>query len=310
MDRRKVTVVGAGFVGATAAQRIVDKELADVALIDILEGVAKGKALDMAEAGPWVGTSCRISASKDYAESADSDIVVVTAGMARKPGMSREDLAAINNKIVKEITAEITKHSPEAILLMVTNPLDVTAYVAKQVSGWPRERVIGQSGALDSSRFRTFIAQELNVAPQDVQALVIGGHSDVGMVPLASHASVAGIPLTELLDQATIDKLIERTRRGGTEIVELLGQGSAYYAPSAAIVAMVEAILLDQKRIIPSAVYLEGEYGLRDLFLGVPVKLGRCGVEEIIEIKLSDSERKLLEQAAERVRAMLSTVKM
>lgn len=308
MDR-KVTIVGAGFVGATAAQRIAEKQLADVVMIDILEGVAKGKALDMTESSPWVGMSGHISASKDYAESADSDIVVVTAGMARKPGMSREDLAAINTKIVKEITEQVVKYSPQAILVMVTNPLDVTTYIAKKVSGWPRERVIGESGALDGARFRTFIAQELDVAPQDVQAIVIGGHSDVGMVPLASHTSVAGIPLTELLDQATIDRLIERTRRGGTEIVELLGQGSAYYAPSAAVVAMVEAILLDQKRIIPSAVYVDGEYGLRDLYLGLPTKLGRRGMEAIIELKLSAKERQLLEQAAERVRAMLASVK-
>jgi malate dehydrogenase len=307
MDR-KVTIVGAGFVGATAAQRIAEKQLADVVMIDILEGVAKGKALDMAESSPWVGFNSRLSASKDYAESKDSDVVVITAGIARKPGMSREDLAATNTKIVKEITQEIVRYSPEAILVMVTNPLDVTTYIAKQVSSWPRERVIGESGALDGARFRTFIAQELDVAPQDVHAIVIGGHSDVGMVPLASHTSVAGIPLTELLDQATIDRLIERTKRGGTEIVELLGQGSAYYAPSAAVVAMVEAILLDQKRIIPSAVYLEGEYGLRDLYLGVPTKLGRRGMEAIIELKLSAQERKLLEQAAERVRAMVAAI--
>lgn len=309
MDR-KVTIVGAGFVGATAAQRIAEKQLADVVMLDILEGMAKGKALDMSESSPWVGFNTRITAGEDYALSANSDIVVITAGIARKPGMSREDLAATNIKIVREIVQPIVKYSPQAILIMVTNPLDVTAYVAKQVSGWPRERVLGQSGALDSSRFRTFIAQELEVAPQDVQGLVMGGHSDVGMIPLASHTSVAGIPVSELLDRATIERLIERTKRGGTEIVQLLGNGSAYYAPSAAITAMVESILLDQKRIISSSVYLEGEYGLRDLYLDVPVKLGRRGLEEIIEIKLSTPEHEALQQAAGRIRQTLDKLQL
>ena len=310
--RSKVTVVGAGFVGATAAQRIAESNLAHVVMVDIpqKEGATRGKALDMWESAPLLGFDSRLIGTSDYKETKDSDVVVMTAGMPRKPGMTREDLIAINTKIVKDVTEQIVKHSPKAILIVVTNPLDAMVYAAYKLSGFPRERVIGQSGALDSTRFRSFIAMELGVSMQDVQALVIGGHTDVGMVPLASHASVAGIPLTQLLSEQQIAKLVERTRKGGTEIVELLGEGSAYYAPSAGVAQMVEAILLDQKRIIPSAVYLQGEYGVKDLFLGVPVVLGAKGLERIIELKLSPSEQEMFKKSSELVRQTVSQVKL
>ncbi len=306
--RRKVTVVGAGFVGATTAQRIAEKNLADVVMVDIpqKEGPTKGKALDMLESAPIVGFDAGITGTSDYQQMRDSEIVVMTAGVPRKPGMTREDLININTKIVREVTAQIVKYAPKAIVIVVTNPLDAMVYAAYKLSGFPRERVIGQSGALDSTRFRTFIALELGVSMQDVQALVIGGHTDVGMVPLASHASVAGIPLRDLLSKERIQKILERTRKGGTEIVELLGEGSAYYAPSAGIAQMVEAILLDQRRVIPSAVHLQGEYGLKDLFLGVPVVLGEGGVERIIELKLSHEEQELFQKSAELVRQTIA----
>lgn len=310
--RAKVTVVGAGFVGATAAQRIAESNLAHVVMVDIpqKEKPTKGKALDMLESAPLVGFDSRLIGTSDYRETANSDVVVVTAGMPRKPGMTREDLININTKIVRDVTQQVVKHSPKAVLIVVTNPLDAMVYAAYKLSGFPRERVIGQSGALDSTRFRSFIAMELDVSMQDVQALVIGGHTDVGMVPLASCASVAGIPLSQLLNTQQIEKLVERTRKGGTEIVELLGEGSAYYAPSAGVAQMVEAILLDQKRIIPSAAYLEGEYGIKDLFLGVPVVLGAKGMERIIELKLSPSEQEMFKKSADLVRQTVSQVKL
>jgi malate dehydrogenase len=309
--RAKVTVVGAGFVGATAAQRIAESNLAHVVMLDIpqKEGSTKGKALDMLESAPLVGFDSRLIGTSDSKDMKDSDVVVITAGMPRKPGMTREDLININTKIIRDVTQQVVKYSPKAVLIVVTNPLDAMVYVAYKLSGFPRERVIGQSGALDSTRFRTFIALELGVSMQDVQALVIGGHTDVGMVPLASHASVAGIPLTQLLSAQQIERLIERTRKGGTEIVELLGEGSAYYAPSAGVAQMVEAILLDQKRIIPSAVYLQGEYGVKDLFLGVPVVLGARGMEKIIELKLSPSEQEMFRKSADLVRQTVHQVK-
>jgi len=309
--RAKVTVVGAGFVGATAAQRIAESNLAHVVMLDIpqKEGSTKGKALDMLESAPLVGFDSRLIGTSDSKDMKDSDVVVITAGMPRKPGMTREDLININTKIIRDVTQQVVKYSPTAVLIVVTNPLDAMVYVAYKLSGFPRERVIGQSGALDSTRFRTFIALELGVSMQDVQALVIGGHTDVGMVPLASHASVAGIPLTQLLSAQQIERLIERTRKGGTEIVELLGEGSAYYAPSAGVAQMVEAILLDQKRIIPSAVYLQGEYGVKDLFLGVPVVLGARGMEKIIELKLSPSEQEMFRKSADLVRQTVHQVK-
>ncbi len=306
--RRKVTVVGAGFVGATTAQRIAEKNLADVVMIDIpeKEGPTKGKALDMLEAAPLVGFEAHIEGTSDYAAMAGSDVVVVTAGVPRRPGMTREDLISINANIIRSVTEQVVKHAPEAIYIVVTNPLDAMVYAAYKLSGFPPERVIGQSGALDSTRFRAFIAMELGVSMRDVHALVIGGHTDVGMVPLVSCSSVAGIPLTKLLPRERIDALVERTRKGGTEIVQLLGDGSAYYAPSAGVAAMVEAILLDEKRVIPSACYLRGEYGLRDLYLGVPAVLGAKGVERILEIELAPEEHEQLRKAAELVRETVS----
>ncbi len=310
--RRKVTVVGAGFVGATTAQRIAEKNLADVVMIDIpeKEGPTKGKALDMLEAAPLVGFEARIEGTSDYAAMEGSDVVVVTAGVPRKPGMTREDLISINANIVRSVTEQVVKHAPEAIYIVVTNPLDAMVYAAYKLSGFPPERVIGQSGALDSTRFRAFIAMELGVSMRDVHALVIGGHTDVGMVPLVSCSSVAGIPLTKLLPRERIDALVERTRKGGTEIVQLLGDGSAYYAPSAGVAAMVEAILLDEKRVIPSACYLRGEYGLRDLYLGVPAVLGAKGVERILEIELAPEEHEQLRKAAELVRETVSRLQL
>lgn len=310
--RRKVTIVGAGFVGATAAQRIAEKNLADVVMIDIpeKEGPTRGKALDLLEAAPLVGFEARIEGTSDYAAMEGSDVVVVTAGVPRRPGMTREDLLRINTEIIHSVTENVVRYAPDAIYLVVTNPLDAMVYAAWKRSGFPPERVIGQSGALDSTRFRSFIALELGVSMRDVQALVIGGHTDAGMVPLISCASVAGIPLTKLLPQERIDALVERTRRGGTEIVQLLGDGSAYYAPSAGVAAMVEAILLDAKRVIPCACYLRGEYGVDDLYLGVPAVLGARGVEKILEIELAPEEREQLQQAAEIVRETLNRVQL
>jgi malate dehydrogenase len=310
--RQKVTVVGAGFVGATAAQRIAEKNLADVVMIDIpeKEGPTKGKALDMTEAAPLVGFEARIEGTSDYAAMAGSDVVVITAGVPRKPGMTREDLISINTDIVRSVTEQVVKHAPEAIYIVVTNPLDAMVYAAWKLSGFPPERVIGQSGALDSTRFRTFIALELGVSMRDVHALVVGGHTDVGMVPLVSCAAVAGIPLAKLLPKERIDALVERTRKGGTEIVQLLADGSAYYAPAAGVAAMVEAILLDEKRIIPCACYLRGEYGINDLYLGVPAVLGAKGVERILEIELAPEEQEQLQKAAEIVRNTVNQVQL
>lgn len=310
--RRKVTVVGAGFVGATAAQRMAEKDLADVVMVDIpdMEGPTQGKALDMTESAPLVGFDARISGTSRYEETEGSDVVVITAGLPRKPGMTREDLISKNTEIIKAVTEQVVRYSPEAILIVVTNPLDAMVYAAYKLSGLPKERVIGQSGALDSTRFRSFIAMELGVSMRDVQALVIGGHTDEGMVPLASCASVAGIPLRQLLSKERIERILERTRKGGTEVVNLLGQGSAYYAPSAGVAAMVEAILRDRKRILPCAAYLEGEYGVENLYLGVPVVLGRDGVERIIELELSDDERSRFAKATEIVRETVSKVEL
>jgi malate dehydrogenase len=310
--RRKVAVVGAGFVGATTAQRIVEKSLADVVMVDIpeMEGPTKGKALDMLEAAPLVGFEAKIEGTADYAAIEGSEVVVVTAGVPRRPGMSREDLIDINTKIIKSVTEQVVRYAPDSIYVIVTNPLDAMVYAAWKLSGFPPERVIGQSGALDSTRFRAFMAIELGVSMRDVHALVIGGHTDVGMVPLVSCASVAGIPLTKLLPKERIDALVERTRKGGTEIVQLFGDGSAYYAPSAGVAAMVESILLDEKRIIPSACYLRGEYGIEDLYLGVPAVLGAKGVERILEIELAPEEQEQLRRAAELVRETVGKVRL
>jgi malate dehydrogenase len=304
---RKVTVVGSGNVGATAARSIADKELADVVLIDILQGVPQGKGLDMLEACPIEGSDSRVLGSNDYADTADSDVVVITAGIARKPGMSRDDLLNTNFKVMQSVTAEIVKYSPNCIIVPVTNPLDAMCQAVYRVSGFPRERVIGMAGVLDSARMRTFIAQHLNVSVENVHAFVLGGHGDT-MVPLPRYSTVAGIPLPDLLDAETIKKISDRTANGGAEIVKLLGTGSAYYAPASAAVEMVEAILKDKKKILPCSVFLQGEYGINGLFVGVPVKLGAKGVEQIIQIKLTPDEDAALKKSAAAVKELTDVI--
>jgi malate dehydrogenase len=296
----KVTVVGAGNVGASCAQRIAEAGLADVVLVDILADMAKGKALDLMQAGPIVGHSRAIIGTGDYADCAGSAIAVVTAGVARKPGMSREDLLATNARIVTDVITNLMKAAPDCILIMVSNPLDVTTWLAYKLSKLPKQRVMGMAGVLDSTRFRAFIAMELGCSPEDVEAMVLGGHGD-SMVPLPRHATVSGMPATSLLPKTKLDKIVERTRVAGGEIVKLLGTGSAYYAPAAAVTQMVKAILHDEKRVLPASVLLEGEYGLRDVFLGVPVKLGARGVEGIVKIPLDADERKALRASAKYV---------
>ncbi|MEP6508675.1 MAG: malate dehydrogenase [Gemmatimonadales bacterium] len=306
----KITVVGAGNVGATTAQRVAEKELArNVVLVDIMEGVPQGKGLDQWESAPIEVFDSRIVGSNGYDESANSDIVVITAGIARKPGMSRDDLLNTNAGIVKQVSESVKTTSPNAILIIVSNPLDVMSYVAKQVTGFPRERVLGMAGVLDTARYRSFIAEALDVSVRDIQAMVLGGHGDT-MVPLISYTSVSGIPVTQLMSKEKLDAIVERTRTGGAEIVKYLKTGSAYYAPSAAAVQMCEAIVRDQKRILPCAAWLEGEYGMSGLFLGVPCKLGRAGLEGILEVTLTDEERTALEKSAEAVREPMSAVKL
>ncbi len=306
----KITVIGAGNVGATTAQRIVDKQLAnEVVLVDIVEGIPQGKALDMFEATPVEKTDVRVIGSNGYEETANSDIIVITAGIARKPGMSRDDLMNTNSAIVKACTEAAVAKSPRSIIIVVSNPLDVMTYVAWKVSGFERHRVMGMAGVLDAARFRSFIALELNVSVEDVNAFVLGGHGD-SMVPLPRYSTVAGIPITELLSQATVDRLVKRTRDGGIEIVNHLKTGSAYYAPSSSAVAMVEAIVKDKKRILPCAVHLQGEYGLKDTFVGVPVKLGKKGVEEIIQIKLNPDEQAALKKSADDVSESIAKLKV
>ena len=303
----KVTVVGAGNVGATTAQRIHALGYADVVLVDVVEDLPQGKALDMLESGPVLGSDASIIGTNTYDETFDSNLVVITAGVARKPGMSRDDLLRTNMKIIGGVTAEVVKRSPQCILIVVTNPLDAMVQHAFEVSGLPRNRVFGMAGILDTSRFRTFIARELDVSVEDVQAYVLGSHGD-DMVPLVRYTTVGGIPITELLPQETIDRLVQRTRQGGGEIVQLLKSGSAYYAPSAAITQMAEAVLLDKKRILPCCAYLDGEYGIKGLYVGVPVKLGAGGVEQIIEIKLTEEERAALNRSAESVRELIDVM--
>lgn len=305
----KITIIGAGNVGATTAQRIIDNELAnEVVLVDIVDGIPQGKGLDMYEATPITGVDVKVIGTNGYEETANSDIVIITAGVARKPGMSREDLLNTNFGIVKEATLKSIEKSPNAIIIVVTNPLDVMAYTAWKVSGFERHRVIGMAGVLDTARFRTFIAMELNVSVEDVYAFVLGGHGD-DMVPLVRYTTVAGIPISELLPKEKIEQLVKRTREGGAEIVSYLKTGSAYYAPSAAIVEMVESIVKDKKRILPCSVLLQGEYGLNDVFVGVPVKLGKKGVEEIIELKLTDEEKQALHASASRVKKIIDSLK-
>jgi len=306
----KITVVGAGHVGATAAQRIAERELArEVVLVDILEGVPQGKALDQWESAPVEGFDTMVTGTQSYEDTAGSGIYVVTAGLARKPGMSRDDLLQKNTQIIAGVAEQIKLHSPDAIIVMVTNPLDVMAYVAKEVAGFPRERVIGMAGILDTARFRSFIAMELDVSVEDIQALVLGGHGD-SMVPIVSTVSVGGIPLTQLMAADRIEALVARTRKGGGEIVKLLGTGSAYYAPSSGAVQMVEAIARDKMRVLPCAAWLEGEFGLDGLFLGVPCKIGRGGLEGVIEVELSDEERLALEASAASVRGTMELVQL
>ena len=306
--RKKVTVVGAGNVGATTAQRIHEFGYADVVLVDVVEDLPQGKALDMLESGPVIGSDAMITGSNGYEETADSDLVIITAGIARKPGMSRDDLLLTNMGIVGGVTREVVKHSPECLLLVVTNPLDAMVQHAYDVSGFPRNRVFGMAGILDTSRFRTFIAQEVGVSVEDVQAYVLGSHGD-DMVPLVRYTTVGGIPISELLRQDAVDRLVERARKGGGEIVALLKAGSAYYAPSASIAQMAEAVLLDKKRILPCSTYLDGEYGISGLFMGVPVKLGAGGIEQVVEINLSDDERAALNKSADSVRELIEVMR-
>ena len=306
----KITVVGAGNVGATTAQRLAEKELArQVVMVDVIEGVPQGKGLDQWESAPIELFDSRVIGSNGYDETAGSDIVVITAGIARKPGMSRDDLLNTNAGIVKAVALEVKQTSPHAIIIMVSNPLDVMAYVALKVTGFPRERVLGMAGVLDTARYRSFLAEALAVSVRDIQAMVLGGHGDT-MVPIVSYTTVSGIPVTQLIDKAKLDAIVDRTRNGGAEIVKYLKTGSAYYAPSAAAVQMCEAIVLDQKRVLPCAAWLQGEYGMKDLFLGVPCKLGRKGLEGILQVQLSADERAALEKSAAAVREPMAAVKL
>ena len=306
----KITVVGAGHVGATAAQRLAEKELArEVVLLDVIEGVPQGKGLDQWESAPIEGFDSRVIGTNDYGPAAGSDLFIVTAGIARKPGMSRDDLLRTNVAIVKSVSEEIKQCSPDAIVMVVSNPLDVMAWVAKEVTGFPRERVVGMAGVLDTARYRSFLAEALDVSVEDIQAMVLGGHGDT-MVPLISYTTVSGIPVTQLIGGNELDAIVERTRKGGAEIVGYLKTGSAYYAPSAAAVQMAESIVKNKKRILPCAAWLEGEYGLEGLYLGVPCKLGATGLVQILEVELSSDEQAALKQSAEHVRNTMSAVNL
>lgn len=305
--RKKITVVGAGFVGSTCAHWAAAKELGDVVLVDINEGAAKGKALDLYESSPVEQFDSRITGTSNYADTAGSDVVIVTAGIPRKPGMSRDDLLSTNSKIMKDVCAGIKQYSPNAVVIVVSNPLDAMAFVAMKELGFPRERVIGMAGVLDGARFRTFIAEELKCSVKDVQAFVLGGHGDT-MVPMPRHCSVGGVPLLEILPKDRVDALVKRTREGGAEIVGLLKTGSAYYAPSASAVQMAEAILKDQGRILPCAAYLQGEYGIKGLFVGVLCKLGGKGLEQVIEVKLNDEERGMLASSTKAVQELVDAL--
>jgi malate dehydrogenase len=307
--RAKITVVGAGNVGASVAQYAVERELGDVALVDVIEGIPQGKALDLAQAGPVHGYDSHLIGANGYDDTANSDIVVITAGLARKPGMTRDDLLFKNAEIVGSVVEQVVSRSPNSILILVTNPLDAMVQLAWKKSGFPHQRVVGMAGVLDSARFRTFIAQELQVSVENVTAFVLGGHGDT-MVPLPRYSTVAGIPITDLLSKERIDALVTRTANGGAEIVGLLKSGSAYYAPAASAVEMVEAILKDKKKILPCAAYLDGQYGTRGLYVGVPVKLGRSGVEQIIEIKLTREEQAAFDKSAGSVRELVDKLKL
>lgn len=307
--RKKITVVGAGNVGATCAQRLAERDYADIVLVDIIEGMPQGKALDILQSGPVVGYDSNVIGTNSYDETAGSDIAIITSGVPRKPGMSRDDLVLTNMKIVQGVTEQLVKKSPKCIIIVVANPLDAMAQLALKVSGFPRNRVIGMSGILDTARFRTFVARELKVSVEDVAAYVLGGHGDT-MIPLIRMATVGGVPLTEVMPADTISKIVERTVKGGGEIVALLKTGSAFYAPSAGAVQMVDAIVLDKKQILPCAAYLEGEYGVSGVFVGVPTKLGENGIEEIIEIKLTSEEQTALNKSADAVRELIEIMKI
>jgi malate dehydrogenase len=305
--RRKITVVGAGNVGATTAQRLAERDYADVVLVDIVEGMPQGKALDLNQSGPVVGYEANMVGANGYEETAGSEIVVITSGLPRKPGMSRDDLLAKNREIVGDVSKQVAQRSPDAIVIVVTNPLDAMCHVALTDTGFPRQRVIGMAGVLDSARFRTFVAWELGVSVRDVTGFVLGGHGDT-MVPVISNTNVAGIPVRELVEDSRLEEIVQRTRDGGAEVVKLLQSGSAFYAPSAAVAEMVDSIVHDQKRVLPCAALCQGEYGIDDLFVGVPVKLGKDGVEEILEIDLSDEEREQLQQSAGAVRELVDAM--
>ncbi|HLQ29523.1 MAG TPA: malate dehydrogenase [Ktedonobacteraceae bacterium] len=305
--RSKITVVGAGFVGSTVVQRLAERDYADVVMFDIIPNMPQGKALDMLQAGPVLGYDSLVVGTNDYADTANSDIVVVTSGLPRKPGMTRDDLVKKNQEIVSQVTEQIVKYSPNSIIIMITNPLDAMAQLAYHISGFPRNRVVGMAGVLDTARFRTFIAQELGASVRDVQAYVLGGHGDT-MVPLARMCTVAGVPISHLIPAERIEQIVQRTRDGGAEIVKLLGTGSAYFAPSASVLQMVDSILLDKKMIMPCAVYLQGEYSIHNLFVGVPAKLGAQGVEQIVEIELDEHERALLQKSADAVKELVEVM--
>ncbi|KZE39827.1 malate dehydrogenase [Bhargavaea cecembensis] len=307
--RKKISVIGSGFTGATTAFLIAQKELGDVVLVDIpdMENPTKGKALDMAESAPVLGFDAKITGTSDYRDTEDSDLVIITAGMARKPGMSRDELVQTNQKIMKAVTSEVAGHSPDTTILVLTNPVDAMTYTVFRESGFPKERVIGQSGVLDTARFRTFVAEELNLSVKDVTGFVLGGHGD-DMVPLVRYSYAGGIPLEKLLSPERLNEIVDRTRKGGAEIVNLLGNGSAYYAPAASLAEMAEAILKDQKRVLPSVAYLEGEYGMDGLYIGVPAVLGSGGIEKIIELDLTPDEKKSFEKSAESVRNVMNVL--
>ena len=305
--RRKITVVGAGNVGATTVQRLAERDYADIVMVDIVEGLPQGKALDLNEAGPVVGYEPKIVGTNTYEETSGSDIVVITSGLPRKPGMSRDDLLAANREIVESVTKEVSERSPDAIIIAVTNPLDAMCHVTLEVSGFPRQRVVGMAGILDSARFRTFLAWELGVSVRDVTGFVLGGHGDT-MVPITSYTNLAGVPISQKIEPARLEEIVQRTRDGGAEVVKLLQKGSAFYAPSAAVAEMVDSIVYDQKRVLPCAALCQGEFGIDGLFVGVPVRLGKEGVEEIVEIELEDDEREQLAKSADAVRELVEAM--
>jgi malate dehydrogenase len=305
--RSKITVIGAGFVGSTLVQRLAERDYADVVMFDIVPNMPQGKALDLLEAGPVLGFDSLVTGTNDYADTANSDVVVITSGFPRKPGMSRDDLVKKNQEIVAQVTEQVVKNSPHSIIIVVTNPLDAMAQLAYKVSGFPRERVIGMAGVLDTARFRTFIAQEVGASVKDVQAYVLGGHGDT-MVPLSRLCTVAGIPIAQLISGERIEQIVQRTRDGGAEIVKLLGTGSAYFAPSASVLQMIDSIILDKQMIMPCAAYLQGEYGIEGLYVGVPVKLGAKGIEQVIEIELTPKEKELLQKSVDAVKELVGVM--